>query len=603
MHALPGAVLAVLAVSANGVAQQPAQGRAEIAVTWADGSPAAGVQVRMYPVGAGIRGPLHARWRCTSADGRAVFEKLADGAWLCDGDRSGRMRVEVAGALAKGTLALAAGVSVRGTVVDEQGRPVPDARLWLSSRSNTEYEGVVLAAATADGTFALRDVEPGRLLRATAPGFAATRPLVVGEGSGPVSLCCDRPGRSLRGHVRDASGSPLADALVTADDVVPRQRPDWFPRGPAAHRPVPETRTDALGGFELLGVAAERVCIWVGHDTHAVACRRVEPGTDELDVELPPAVRVSGVVRDGAGDPVGGADVFAGSFAVMAQAGEGRLELQPFPMSLFKAQLSGVLQSESFAPDWSAPPWAQWQARTAADGSFAFDGLPRGAAFVRARNNGIALARIEAGRDARCELALEPGGELAGTVLTANEQALANWRVLAIPKLPGTSAWLGTMTDGLGHFRIVGCAAVPYDLVIVPQSTRYLDLPREGTRVGFGLLPGGPAVTLTSPSGGGTAMVSVHLQNPGGGSLFEAVLTFERPQGKGKETQIHLAKPSDLRVGLVGQSLVGPLPEGTWNVTARWRDLDLPFGELRLEAGQTLDLGTRKFTPRSARPD
>ncbi len=574
------------------------QASVDIAVAWSDGEPAVGVLVRLYPVGADRRGPLIARWRRTDATGIARFSGISPGTWLADGDRGGRERVEVDDNGAEACVRLPAGIRVRGKVVDTQGRAMANAQLWLSTVAATDREGVILGTTSDDGTFELTEVQPGRLLRAVSPGFAATRPTAV-HGDGPITLVCDLPGRELRGHVRDDRGEPLEHALVAVELPIATRRPDWWPADLFDPRPVPMVTTDSNGAFALPGLPIETQCVWVGHQDHSIACKRVKPGTTTIEFELPRAGALRGTVRDSAGSPVAGAAVIAGSLALARQIGEGSFEWAP---SRFRGNDSRAPlrpHTEGLEPLTIAPEWARWTTRTAGDGTFAFTGLPRDKGFVRARAQGVAMQRLDLSEDLNCVLQLESGRELRGTIAASSGEALPGWHVLAIPSMPDTSDWRTTVADADGRFRIDGCLPVPYDVVVRPPSTRWMRLPNDGWRLAT-TVPDGKPLALRLPEDPKFAFVRVHLRRADGSDLHGAALVFESPPGAEPSSQMHLAAIEQPWRGGGAACVVGPVPAGTWIISARWRDHTLPLGACRLQADDTRDLGVHMFATTQA---
>ena len=105
---------------------------------------------------------------------------------------------------------LDAGVAVAGTVVDERGRPVAGAIVWMEDSLPWP-----MARTAADGTFqvahAPRTWERVRARTRSLTGSVPRRP-------GRISVVV-RAGRLLSGTVRDAaSGRPLAGASVSVAD-------------------------------------------------------------------------------------------------------------------------------------------------------------------------------------------------------------------------------------------------------------------------------------------------------------------------------------------------------------------------------------------------
>jgi large repetitive protein len=159
------------------------------------------------------------------------------------------------------------GLSVRGVVRDDEGRPLAGVEVTLS-RSMTFRAGrggaqVTLLGATApprretgpDGRFEFRGLKSGDYtLSARRPGFAraSVDPVNVGEGEPgePVVLTL-RPGVTISGFLRDRSGAGASGWSVSAR-AAGQEGPGVF--GPGALRSEEPTGPD--GAFLLEGAVA-----------------------------------------------------------------------------------------------------------------------------------------------------------------------------------------------------------------------------------------------------------------------------------------------------------------------------------------------------------
>jgi hypothetical protein len=133
-----------------------------------------------------------------------------------------------------------AGSPLRGTVTDEAGQPVAEAKVALQG-----WEGQQLAATDGTGRFELDLQGKGAAtLRAFKIGYRETDPVdfqVLQDDVPvpPVTLVLKRK-TTARGTVLSAAGAPVADALVIS--IAPT------PDGPDAYR---ATRSGADGTFEV----------------------------------------------------------------------------------------------------------------------------------------------------------------------------------------------------------------------------------------------------------------------------------------------------------------------------------------------------------------
>ncbi len=181
-------------------------------------------------------------------NGKIWFERIAPGSWWLELDRANIVGVaEVReGQVNEHTVSLEDLGVVTGVVVDQSGRPIPDADIVLQGRGMT---APTLATSDALGQFEIRHVRGGEL-QARKPGYAPS--FVEGVQGQPggqteIQLQLRAAGGTLTGRVLDVDGSPLADAGVAIARVEhigleitqidgPQPRPLWV-------------RTDEAGMF------------------------------------------------------------------------------------------------------------------------------------------------------------------------------------------------------------------------------------------------------------------------------------------------------------------------------------------------------------------
>ena len=217
-------------------------------------------------------------------------------------------------------IAFAAQPLLSGKVVDDSGRPVPDAQVAA------EQGGVVLASRTdASGAFRF-SVEPGDWSLGVLDGNQLAKVVKVEQTSPPpVTLVLKGP-RHTRGVVVTELGVPMPGAklLVVDGAYYPAVAPPLegvFDRaralGDPSHR---EATADAAGRFDLTG--SDELVVWVtakGYGGNTPL--RVKAG-DGVVLKPPRLLRVTGRVLDATGHPVPGAQ--AGDTAVAA---DGSFEL------------------------------------------------------------------------------------------------------------------------------------------------------------------------------------------------------------------------------------------------------------------------------------
>jgi protocatechuate 3,4-dioxygenase beta subunit len=210
---------------------------------------------------------------------------------------------------------------VLGRVVDSASHPVAGAVVELRRGRNffgdeaepkeaRRYE----ATTGADGTFRIAAVAAGENYVATArhAGSALSRQRGIGVRGGEETHVPDitlSRGGTVAGIVMDASGAPLRDAKVVADNSLFAGADLWNAKSDSA-------TTDAEGRYRLEHLPAGVVKVFAiargfapsGHPDVTVAEDR--EATD-VNFTLNPAASISGTVTDTAGQPIDGVKVYA----------------------------------------------------------------------------------------------------------------------------------------------------------------------------------------------------------------------------------------------------------------------------------------------------
>jgi RNA polymerase sigma-70 factor (ECF subfamily) len=291
-----------------------------ILVTWADDSPAAGVNVHVAPAYPGLvpRAQLvtdaagHARARVAVGKTRVASDRASQDAMYGRG-----VEVDVvAGEQREVTLKLAAGVDVAGVVRDGNGAPVAGARIWLTSFTQPWCAMAQVAESDALGAFTVRAAPKDQSLGATAPGKAPS-PLVDLETcdckQSPVriELVLGGTGGALAGRVVDEQGKGVAGARIAVgnnkrlveDGIDGRMRELWAPMQAVSDEKGAYVVDGLQPGKYPVEVWAEAFPFWHGDATIAAG------ETAQLDITMLRAVIVHGVVTGEDGAPLAGAVV------------------------------------------------------------------------------------------------------------------------------------------------------------------------------------------------------------------------------------------------------------------------------------------------------
>jgi RNA polymerase sigma factor (sigma-70 family) len=182
---------------------------------------------------------------------------------------------------------------VSGCVVNTNGEPVPNAKVTIGQMSDVNSRET---NSDAHGGFHLAGCMPGQtLLTAEANGYAATTmPVDLKTNAGPIRITL-AVGKVLRLHVVNREGNPISKAMVWLNP--------FSPDG-ANSAPVQvdfERSTDAKGNLKWSNAPNRELTF----DISAAGYMRVSrvtimPNEGERVITLPPALTISGTVRDAA---------------------------------------------------------------------------------------------------------------------------------------------------------------------------------------------------------------------------------------------------------------------------------------------------------------
>lgn len=270
----------------------------------------------------------------SSGWGRSLTRSGADGRYRLKGLRPGdatvradeprhvvwtRSRVTLEKGVAKTLdVPLTRGASLSGRVVDEDGRPVPDAKVGITSGDESPFRFVQRAWAgdpgarirsRADGTFSASRLPPGenQRLNVQHPDYERGKlggiALVAG-GTRTGVVVTLRRGLVLSGTVKDPEGNPIPGAELTLSQsrVVRSARGGAMMQVSLGGAPdSPAAKSGADGRFELKGIPAGDWAFTAkapGRATEVVDPLKLvrDARPDPIDVVLSPGAAIAGFV-------------------------------------------------------------------------------------------------------------------------------------------------------------------------------------------------------------------------------------------------------------------------------------------------------------------
>lgn len=210
----------------------------------------------------------------------------------------------------------AAAITVRGTVIDTEGGPVPGAQVWAVQQRTPIH-------TTADdaGAFTIEGVAVGALqVIARAEGYALGGMAGNAIADGDITIVLPPPD-SLGIRVVTEGFEPIAGARLLTVTINNQFR---VPVDDLTETGFPAIRSDAEGHLAIPWVPAGGfVQLTIGHHRHAqTLVPYLGTGLDQHPVVLRPGHPVGGRVVDAAGEPVAGARV-----SIFTRTGSGLLEL------------------------------------------------------------------------------------------------------------------------------------------------------------------------------------------------------------------------------------------------------------------------------------
>ncbi len=449
----------------------PREGRLEVAVPMVagatvsgtvktkDGEPVVGVEVTvtgarpLVPVftdeaGAFTVGSVPAHRRATATAKPSDLPSATSEPFLVE---AGKPVTEI-------EIELTAGGTIRGKVRSQEGGPLSGAvvrfRPGKLQGTNTwqfnQFNNAKMYPVKDDGSFEITGVTPGNVtVRADAedhlPAWDNTVEVIQNQETGGIDLILKTSVR-LSGRVESPDGRPVAGATVTANYMGTAQQRQWgFVAGLGGN---PSAQTDDEGLFALRGLQPGKYRLnanapgytpakWIEHET----------GAGDVILKLGMGERISGVVKDESGSPLGGIPVQA------KQAGQGN----------------------------NRNPWG-WggggpRVFTAGDGTFEFLDLAEGAydltvsaAWIWGREVNVEdtnKAGVRTGTD-DLEIVVKAGHVIEGTVIDNDKKPVAvGWVYSQFQGANNQRNWANQRWAKLsadGTFRLAGLAPGTYTL-------------------------------------------------------------------------------------------------------------------------------------------
>lgn len=485
-------------------------------IVWADGTSAADVGVRLSDTT-----QRRTRFGQSDALGLVRFEELDAGQWQVQLDReTSPTTVTIsAGEETRRTLSVSRGSRVEGLVVDESGRPVANAGVWISPFANSDevLDDTFAARTDADGRFTIPSLGSAWLIGARADGHAPSpkKALRWKRAEESVRLVLHGRGGTLEGRVYDGSG-PVRGVSVSGDigcRFLRSESESGQVRILYFNNLYVRAQTTDSGAFRLEGVQPGEVELTFASADHRQETRKVlvEAGeTTTLDVALVRGHTLRGLVRTLAGEPVAGAMLFA--------------------------SLEATSEPIDPAADWLQQDWPTLlmvlgergaSTRSNAMGAFELTGLAPGWTFVAAKlgdlPHEIAPLWISEQDENHVEFTLDLGLELACRFVLRDGSAL-----------PALDVWVDETRgplhpDADGRLRVPHCRDAVYTLearasesnadVVLGGNSLRPGLAEQLITVQLSERPGARVTGMVlDPEGRGVGGAQVHLAFASGGS-------------------------------------------------------------------------------------
>lgn len=530
------------------------------------GNPVPGAEVRAWTRDASTRlggmlvlgdiGGTNARTATTDGGGFFRIDGLKPGAVTALASAEGYTRQSVKGidlkrgeVTANVKIPVSSGFGIDGIVLDDGGRPLADAEIWVSETVIDLSEGRLSGALSKGrkeatdqtGRFRLTGLRDGSYnLTARKRGYLTRVAAAIDVGSTDVRISLPTSG-VLWGYVTDAeSAEPVAEFAIN------QRGPGRFELGALV---TPGTRSVLRGAeaataagveehpslYAITSLAAEKVDVDVNAEGYT---RFGRAGVDvpsgqriRLDISLTPELTLSGIVYDAAGQPAANATV-----SVAEQQEDGGFQLG----GGMRFSRRVAINDDGGGPE-IIEEGADKRATTDTEGRFVVKGLGPGDYSVVANHREWApseAAPIMLGEQSvsDLEVVLRAGGRLTGTAFDAEGLVLSGGMV-RLKKSAGGMRLPGGMRVGGGPSHGPMGSGPGGDSLSAETGP-------DGKYEIVGILPGRYVAELTSPrkSGGFGAMIM--FEGMGGPEKGTAV-TIE--EGETASLDLALAPTGTLR--------------------------------------------------------
>jgi protocatechuate 3,4-dioxygenase beta subunit len=309
-----------------------------------------------------------------------------------------------------------------GRVLGVNGAPVAGAQIWMqgdgqpAGNTTTDADGRFAFDAVCEGPVSVNANSKGAGGSAEAMGGDTNVVIRFNANNGNIMMASMQ---TLTGTVSDAAGNPAAGVSVVVT-------PSWGQVG--------NTTTDADGKYSINWQSqpgmrvAKYFAIARDVDRNLAAIEAIDTNKTSLDLQLGPALTISGTVLDTNGAPLDRANV---NLNIMTGNMGGMVAYQPIKLN--------------------------------SDGTFTIPALPMGQQYnlyVTANGHGSAQKSVKKTQSQTNSVQLSPfklkdaDRLLAGRVLGIDQQPLAGVQV----NINGAGQPNGnTRTDGTGHFKFKVC--------------------------------------------------------------------------------------------------------------------------------------------------